>query len=165
MNLFVIRHADALALGERGITRDEDRPLSERGETQARVVGASLRRRGIQLDKIVTSPLLRARQTAEEMLRVWSPPLPEIHVCPELAPDGRRKKLARFLKGMGVENIALIGHQPDLGELTAWLIGSRKAQVDFSKAGVAQVACPDGAGKSMGVLLLLLTPDWFSEGK
>jgi len=160
VELFLIRHADALALGERGITHDEDRPLSERGETQARVVGGSLRRRGIHLDRIVTSPLLRARQTAEEIVRVWSPPLPEIHVSPELAPKGRRKKLSRFLRGLGVESVALVGHQPDLGELTAWLIGSRKDQVDFAKAGVAQIACPDGPGKGLGTLLLLLTPDW-----
>lgn len=165
MDLYLIRHADALALGERGITHDEDRPLSERGETQARVLGAGLRRRGIGLDKIVTSPLLRARQTAEEILRVWSPPLPEIHVSPELAPEGRRRKLARFLEGLGADSVALVGHQPDLGELTAWLIGSRKAHVDFAKAGVAQVACPDGPGKGLGTLLLLLTPDWFGEGK
>lgn len=165
MDLFIIRHADALSLGERGITQDEDRPLSERGETQARVVGAGLRRKGIKLAKIVTSPLLRARQTAEELLRVWSPPLPEILVSPELAPGGRRKKLARFLKGLGDGPVALVGHQPDLSELTAWLIGSRKAQVDFAKAGVGHVACPDEPGKARGMLLLLVPPEWFGEGK
>ncbi len=165
MEIYVIRHADALALGERGITNDEDRPLSERGETQARVVGSGLRKRGIKLSTIVTSPLLRARQTAEEMLRVWTPPSPEIHVCPELAPAGKRKKLARFLKDLGGDEVALVGHQPDLGELTAWLIGSRKAHLDLSKAGVAHVSCPDGPGKGRGTLVLLLTPDWFGEGK
>lgn len=165
MDLFLIRHADALALGERGITHDENRPLSESGETQSRVVGAGLRRHGIRLNKIVTSPLLRARQTAEEILRVWSPPLPEVLVSPELAPEGRRKKLSRFLEGLGADSVALVGHQPDLGELTAWLIGSRKAQVDFAKAGVAHIACPDGPGKGLGTLLLLLTSDWFGEAK
>jgi phosphohistidine phosphatase len=165
VDLFIIRHADALALGERGITQDEDRPLSERGETQARVIGAGLRRRGVQLAHIVTSPLLRARQTAEEILRVWSPPLPEIHISPELAPGGKRKKLARFLEVLGDGPAALVGHQPDLSELTAWLIGSRRAQVDFAKAGVAHVACPDRPGKARGMLILLLTPEWLSDGK
>ena len=47
MNLYLIRHADALALGERGITEDAARPLSPRGENQARQVGKTLHKRGI----------------------------------------------------------------------------------------------------------------------
>ena len=65
MDLYLIRHADALALGERGITEDAARPLSAKGESQAQRVGAVLRRKGIVLDKLVTSPLVRARQTTD----------------------------------------------------------------------------------------------------
>ncbi len=59
MDLYLIRHADALALGERGITDDAERPLSEQGESQAQTVGKVLHRQGVALDNIVTSPLLR----------------------------------------------------------------------------------------------------------
>src|SRR5262245_19123710 len=74
VDLYLIRHADALALGERGITNDEERPLSEKGEAQSDAVAKALAQRGIVLDKLYTSPLLRARQTAEIMLRVWAKP-------------------------------------------------------------------------------------------
>ena len=72
MELYLIRHADALALGERGISEDAERPLSEKGEDQARAAAAALRKRGIELDRLYTSPLLRAHQTADILLKVWS---------------------------------------------------------------------------------------------
>src|SRR5437868_1967603 len=56
VNIYLIRHADALALGERGITQDAGRPLSEDGEIQAKNLGIGLQRKGLRLDKIVTSP-------------------------------------------------------------------------------------------------------------
>jgi phosphohistidine phosphatase SixA len=54
-----------------------------------------------------------------------------------------------------------VGHQPDLGEWTAWLIGSKKAHIDLAKAGVAFLACPDGTRKGGGSLVWLVTPDWY----
>jgi len=159
VNIFLIRHADALALGERGITQDADRLLSEEGEAQARALGAGLQRKGIQLAKIVTSPFRRAHQTAEGILRVWETPPPEVHVCAHLTPDGRPKKLAKFLRGLGSDNIALVGHQPHLGYCTAWLIGGKKAQIEIAKAGVACVAC-DEPRKGAGLLRWLVPPEW-----
>jgi phosphohistidine phosphatase len=159
VNIYLIRHADALALGERGITRDAGRPLSEEGEIQARHIGAGLQRRGIRLEKVVISPFLRARQTAEGILRAWETRAPEVSVCSHLVPDGRPKKLAKFLRGLGGENVALIGHQPHLGLWTAWLIGSKKAQIDIAKAGVAYVNC-DEPRKGAGLLHWLVPPEW-----
>ena len=65
---------------------------------QARAVGQGFRKRKFPLDLVLTSPLVRARQTAEEMLRDWPPPIPEVRVCDELAPEGKTRKLARFLR-------------------------------------------------------------------
>ena len=53
----------------------------------------------------------------------------------------------------------LIGHMPDLADFLGWLIGSRKAQIDMAKAGVAYVTCED-VRKGDGTLEWLLTPDW-----
>ncbi len=59
MDLYLIRHADAVPLGEQGITDDAHRPLSAKGIIQTIALAASLGRMGVRLDKIVSSPLLR----------------------------------------------------------------------------------------------------------
>jgi phosphohistidine phosphatase len=116
--------------------------------------------RGIRLGMVLTSPLLRARQTAEGMLREWPHPAPELRVCDELAPGGKRRKLSRFLREVGSDKVALVGHQPDLGEYAAWLIASKKAHVELAKAGVAYMICNPPLGKKDGTLVWLVTPDW-----
>lgn len=160
MDLYVIRHADALALGERNITQDADRPLSGKGEKQATALARGLQGHGVKLDLVLTSPLLRARQTAEGMLRHWSSPAPELKTCAELAPGVKPRALARVLNNLREESVALVGHQPDLSAWTAWLIGSKKAQVDFAKAGTAHIACGGEVRKGAGMLVWLITPAW-----
>jgi phosphohistidine phosphatase len=161
MNIYLIRHADALALGERGITQDADRPLSQEGEARAKSIGSGLQYRGIHLEKIITSPFLRARQTAECILHAWEGPAPEVHICAHLVPDGKPKKLAKFLRGLGGDDIALVGHQPHLCICTGWLIGGKRAQIDIAKAGVAHVCC-DEPRKAAGVLCWLVPPEWLA---
>jgi phosphohistidine phosphatase len=161
VDVYVIRHADALPLGEQGIMEDAQRPLSDEGEAQVKRVAAGLQRLGIRLPMVVTSPLLRARQTGEILVREWAAPAPNLTVCEDLAPGGKRRKVARFLQDWGGDIAAVIGHQPDLGEWTAWLVGSSKAQLDLAKAGVAYIVCPDGPAKGGGVLKWMVTPEWF----
>jgi phosphohistidine phosphatase len=160
MELYLIRHADAYPIGERGITADEDRPLTPEGEAQARQVGSGLQRHGIRPEIILTSPLVRARQTAEHILAQLSPPGIELQGCPALAPGSRRRKLGRVLNDLARESVALVGHLPHLAEWGAWLIGSKKASLDLVKAGVACFRCEGEAGKGTGTLLWLVPPDW-----
>jgi phosphohistidine phosphatase len=162
MQLYVIRHADALALGERGITEDDDRPLSEEGELQSRNLSLMLQQRASHLDAIFTSPLRRARQTGELIVHDW-PGAPQVLNCDHLAMGSRRRSLARFLRDWGGNCAALIGHQPDLGEFIGWLIGCKKAQIEVGKASVALVECSDRPGKSQGTLKWLVTSQWFSQ--
>src|SRR5437763_15695105 len=124
MDLYLIRHADALALGERGITDDADRPLSEKGEHQAQQVGEALRKRRVALDKLVTSPLVRARQTTDLILEHWDGAPPDVHVCEDLAPDGKPRKLAKFLRKLGGDDVGLVGHLPHIAHWACWLLGA-----------------------------------------
>jgi phosphohistidine phosphatase len=162
VELYIIRHADALALGERGVTADKDRPLSEGGERQAAQIAQGLQRRGVKLDLVLTSPLVRARQTAEVLVRPENGVATELKTCEELAPGGRRKKLAKQLLAAGHNAVALVGHQPDLGEFAAWLIGSKKANLGLAKAGVAYIECSDLPRRGGGTLTWLVTPDWLA---
>jgi phosphohistidine phosphatase len=100
MDLFIIRHAEAQPLGEGGIQDDADRPLTAEGHAQCGPLAAALSRHGVRLDRIITSPLLRARQTAEGVLEDLTHPKPELHISDHLAPGGKRKKLTRCLNGL-----------------------------------------------------------------
>ncbi len=162
MDLYLIRHADALDLGERGVTADEERPLSKKGEKQAAQIAAGLQRRGVQLDLLLTSPLVRARQTADALLRHGAPLVTDLQACDELAPGTKRKKLARALLATGKNVVGLVGHQPDLGTFTAWLIGAADVQLEFAKAGVAYVRCDEVPRKGGGTLVWLVTPEWLA---
>jgi phosphohistidine phosphatase len=160
MELYLVRHAEAYRLGERGVTADEERALTERGEAQARQVGAGLQRRGVRPGLVLTSSLVRARQTADLLAAQWTAPAPEVQVCAALAPGAKRSKLARAVADLGQGQVVLVGHQPDLGEWAGWLIGSKKVQLDLAKAGVACVRCDEDVDKGAGTLLWLVPPEW-----
>jgi phosphohistidine phosphatase len=162
MNLYLIRHAAAAPLGAGDIYDDAERPLTAVGQSQSRALAAALQRIGVYLGKVVTSPLLRARQTAEGMLQHWSTPAPELLVCEELAGGGKRRKLTRFVQDLNVESAALVGHMPDLAGYAAWLIGNKKAHLELAKAGIARINFEDVPAKGAGVLNWLVTPEWYA---
>ena len=157
MKLYLIRHADAGA-PKQSSAEDAERPLTAAGLAQAKEVAKGLLAWDVRFDAAVTSPLLRARQTAEEILRNWSEPVPELRVCEELAPGGKRRSLARFLREQGGSALALVGHEPDLSTFAGWLIGTKKAQLVLEKAGVACITCEDEPRKGGGSLAWLVTP-------
>ena len=84
MDIYLIRHADALPLGERGITDDAERPLSDKGETQSKTLAKALHRCGIKFDHLFASPLVRAQQTADLMVKAWSHSGLSVETCDQL---------------------------------------------------------------------------------
>jgi phosphohistidine phosphatase len=165
MNVYLVRHADALPLGEQGVTTDEGRPLSEPGLRQARQLGQILKRRGVTPAKILTSPLRRAVQTAEELAQALETPGLQVAPCDELAPGRSPKKLVKNLRRLGPGDVLLVGHEPDISRHTARLIGGKKkTRLEFAKGGIACVACDSMPRKKGGVLRWLLTPDWLAAG-
>lgn len=160
MDLYLIRHADALPQGADGINTDEERPLSSEGFLQAKKLGGAFKKHKLAFDLIVSSPLVRAQQTASELRQVLELTEHQMETREELAPGGRAKKLVRYLNGLQATSIALVGHQPDLGKYAAWLIGEKEVQIHFAKAGAAYVRIEGPPGKGSGVLLWLITPDW-----
>ncbi|HET8893670.1 MAG TPA: histidine phosphatase family protein [Gaiellaceae bacterium] len=122
MRLVIVRHAEA-APGD----PDELRSLTPEGREQARALARELRERGVHADAVVTSPLLRARETAAELGE------PEIddRLAPGATPDDMREAAA----GRG-ETVVLVGHQPDCGEAVLALAGR---EVSFPPAGYHEV--------------------------
>jgi phosphohistidine phosphatase len=165
MDVYLIRHAEAVSVKDGDGLTDEQRPLTDAGREQCRVLAATLQAHHLQFDRFVTSPLLRAQQTAEAMLEHWPAPAPELLTCNALAPGGKSRKLTRFLLGLGVESAALVGHMPDLADYAGWLIGGKKAQIALAKTGVACISCPGAPDKGAGELVWLLTPAWYESEK
>ena len=84
----------------------------------------------------------------------------ELQFCKHLAPGGKARKLVRHLVGVGGDAVALIGHEPDLSEFAARVMGSNKAQIELAKAGVAMLRCDGVPDKGRGTLVWLITPEW-----
>lgn len=160
MDLYLIRHAEAVSRDDENF-QDDERPLTDDGKAQCKALAQALVARNVSFDAVIASPLVRARQTAEELLQNLPGPLAELQFCHHLAPGGKPRKLTRFLLGVTGESVALIGHEPDLSEFLGRLIGSRKINIELAKAGVALIRCDGVPDKDHGTLQWLLTPDWF----
>ena len=131
MRLFVIRHADAEA-GE----PDELRRLSPEGREQARELGMRLAAESVQPDAILTSPLLRARETGEALAAELGV---ESESSETLAPGATAAGVLAEVEGRG-ETVLVIGHQPDCGQIAAEL--GDGAEPRFPPAGIVELQLP-----------------------
>jgi phosphohistidine phosphatase len=161
MELYLIRHAEAVAVGEGGIIRDADRPLTDAGRTKARTLAAALQKQQVRFDAVISSPLVRAKQTTDEMLAGLGEPKLSPRVFDEIGFEVRPKVIVQYLQELKVESVAIVGHQPGLARFAAWLIGSKKARLDLAKAGLAHIDCHE-LEKGGGTLISLLTPEWYT---
>ena len=152
IELYLVRHAVA---AERGPEYPDDarRPLTPDGVRRFRESVRGLRTLGVTLDLVLTSPLVRARETAD-ILRAGLRPAPRLIVSDALAPgtrpaDAIAAVLARAGSGRGAARVAVVGHEPDLGELAARWLGA-KAAIPFKKGAVLRFdvdrALPAGPG-------------------
>jgi phosphohistidine phosphatase len=114
VRVYLIRHAKA-APGK----PDELRPLTSEGRAQARELGQRLAGDGVQPDVVVTSPLLRARETAEALGRETGA---VVEADERLAPGASASDFRAAVAGRG-ETVLAVGHQPDCGRIAAALTG------------------------------------------
>ena len=128
--LLLLRHG--IAAERDPATPDGERALTPAGRRRTQAVVERLVALGLHSDRLVSSPLLRARQTAE--LAVAAGLAPVLELDPALAPEGDPWPLLQW--PAGVRRLALVGHEPDLGNLAAALIGAPAGSVVVKKAGV-----------------------------
>src|SRR5207247_3576276 len=152
--LYLVRHGLAEERGELW-PDDSKRPLTEEGMSRMRKATRGLARLGVSLDVVLTSPLVRARQTAEIVAGGFNP-RPALVNVESLAPDGTYAAVVVDLeKHARKTRIGLVGHEPAIGELAARLIGSRH-QIEFKKGAVgptdAAASAPGGPGAPRGRL-------------
>lgn len=120
--LLVMRHGPAEALTAKH-GRDADRRLTPQGRARTERACAALSRLLPPLERIYTSPYLRASETAELLAAALEVPAPT--VTPLLAPGFERARLAQMLAEGGGSGVAIVAHEPDLSEFIAWLSGAR----------------------------------------
>jgi phosphohistidine phosphatase len=128
MQLYLVRHAEAVS-GE----PDELRPLTPEGREAARELGRRLAAQGIRPDAVLTSPLLRARETAAELAR---PAGLEAEPDERLAPGASPEDVRAVADERG-STVVVVGHQPDCGKIAAALTGG--AEPAFPPAGIVAI--------------------------
>lgn len=159
MKLYVVRHGIAIDRTDPMATNDDERWLTDEGKTKTRQVALGLAALGVQVDAILTSPLVRARQTAEIIAKVLQPPR-EIHISDNLEPGFSVEALCEEISRMkGAQSLMLVGHEPDLGDLISTLVwGDDSGLVQMKKAGVALLALSGLPPSERGVVLKWLLP-------
>jgi len=157
MILYIIRHAWA---EERGgaWSSDAERPLTEEGRQRFARMIKMLAEREFAPQVIATSPLVRCRQTAEIVAR-HAPGKPQIVERPELEPGGDLEGILRWTRDQAGdrEEVAWVGHAPDVGHMAAALVGQGGCAIRFAKGGIAAIRFDGPVGAGQGELWWLLT--------
>lgn len=134
MKLWLLRHGAA----EPYQRHDADRQLTEQGREQ--VIAAAEFLKDVAFDRVLCSPYIRARQTAELLCSTLQRQ-GDIEIVPWLTPEDDPREVTRKLDGYPVENLLIVAHQPLLGSLASWLTdANRQPGLPMSTASVACLA-------------------------
>ncbi len=158
MEIYLLRHGIAVEHGAHG-ERDEERALTSEGRRKVRDVAAAMRAMKLSFDVILTSPLVRALQTAEivaESLRLKKRLQVTEHLSPGVLPVKQIKWLGNLRPLPG--RVLLVGHEPNFSELASHLLtGGRHLTMNFKKAGLCKVSA-ERPGPGRATLEWFLTP-------
>jgi phosphohistidine phosphatase len=154
--IYLVRHAIAAERGD-DWPDDTKRPLTERGISRFKDSVGGLKALDAVIDEVFTSPLVRARQTAD-LLAAGIDGRPTVKLLDALAPGhSPATVMAQLAKAAKRGRIALVGHEPDLGELAAALIDARRA-LPFRKGGMCRIDVAGLSTKPSGTLVWFVTP-------
>ncbi len=157
MKLFLVRHGIAVDGIGGEIKTDAQRPLTAEGIEETELVAKGIKKLGVKLDLLVSSPYVRARQTAAIFSDVFKMEA-ELEICDALCPGMDTPQLFRFLKHHQKSHaIALFGHEPDMGELAQTLLQA-EFPMPFKKAAVARIDIFDMPPTGPGILKWFMPP-------
>jgi phosphohistidine phosphatase len=157
MELYFLRHGKAVDTGEPDAPDDASRYLTKDGIAELEQEAEALRRIGLKPDVILTSPLVRARQTAEIVAHALHLER-RLTVTDHLRPGCTIERLRELLDEHGPPPaVMLVGHEPDFSRLVGALIGPG-AKIELKKAGLAVVQLDGSVRPGAATLLRLLPP-------
>lgn len=160
MELYVLRHAIAVERGAPEIRRDSDRPLSGAGRKKMQRIARGMRALKMRPDLILSSPYLRARQTAELVAREFEAGS-VLELSALLEPGGDPEELMNLLGGQyaSAGSVMLVGHEPSLSELISMLLsGGDRMAVTMKKGGLCKLTLDGPRYGRCATLEWLLTP-------
>jgi phosphohistidine phosphatase len=142
-HLYIIRHAWAEDQGP-GID-DHERRLTKKGRKRFAALMKKLRKAGMEVDVIATSPLVRAFETAELVAAAFDD-VPPVEVVDALAPASNWPALVEWTTQQDAASVAWVGHMPCVGRLVGLTIGDGSASIRMQKGAVASIRLDDGPG-------------------
>lgn len=160
MQVYLLRHAIAEPRDPEHYPVDTDRPLTGTGARRMARAARGLRALGVRFDLILTSPLVRARQTARIVAPLFRP-RPPLHALRPLSPGGGSGGVLAALSQVPADAaVLLVGHEPDLGRLAAAMLLEQRADlpIEFKKGGICRIDFEGAPRPGAGRLVFHLAP-------
>lgn len=152
MELYFLRHAIAADEGPEG-TGDAGRPLTKDGATKMKEAARGMRKLGLQLDVLLSSPLVRAHETAKLVARELGL---ELQLADALAPGCDAGRIFDLLgEHRAAKRVMFVGHEPDFSTIVGTLTGG--SRIELKKGGLARVDI-EVLEPGTGTLMWLLPP-------
>ena len=160
MNIYLIRHGDAekAAAGK----KDFDRELTQSGRIKMKTASENWKNLIDKFDFIISSPLVRTIQTTQiiaEVLGITNKIIPDR----KLSPGCRVDSIIEMANSAGGEDIAFVGHQPDMSEILSDLISSKGIIIDFKKGAIAKISFHNKVQLAKGSLEFLIPASAFNK--
>jgi phosphohistidine phosphatase len=160
MILYLVRHGIAIDRTDPKSPPEPERPLTARGVQKTRAAALGLRAMGAKPDVFITSPFVRAAQTAEIFAEALGFAVDRIRVNDDLKPSANPAEIIREITHLRAKEVACFGHAPHLDLTIAQLAGARTPFTELKKAGVA---CFEQPGHGAWALRWLLPPKTLRE--
>lgn len=137
MRLYLIRHGIAVERSDPKCPPDPERPLTPRGRRRTRASAEGLLALGVEADALLSSPLIRAMQTAEIFADVLGFPVPEIQQTDALKVASPPTELLRELAKTRARQVLCFGHEPHLHQVMAHILRAQSQITELKRAGIA----------------------------
>jgi phosphohistidine phosphatase len=139
MILYVVRHGIAVDRTDPKSPPEPERPLTAEGVQKTRSAALGLKELGVKPDVLITSPYLRAAQTAEIFAEALGFPASKIRVSNALKPAANPADIVKEISHLKAKELMCVGHAPHLDQLIAQLVGARGVFTELKKAGTASL--------------------------
>lgn len=155
LDVLIFRHGIAHDRLAPDCPPDPDRALTSKGWSRTRAAAAGIATLGLEPQLVLTSPYLRARQTAECALEAFGLGENRLRVTEALLPEADPDEVCDVIDDLGVDSVVCCGHAPNLDEVVAHLVGTDRDVTSLKKAALAwvtAVAASHGAGQLVAVI-------------